>query len=265
MAVTMGSRPAIIFSRIQVVGGLFRLCNVTIVGYFYYLIFFKLLHVSVVWPSSSRNIFARIYLTDNGSVVFRIQLTLWITIVIGYGLYLVHSSTLKMEAVCVQNVCKLLPHYTAQNPRRFRVQYISWTNFLHRRHEILNYRLNHNKFGRKRSWPMCMYIPSVRFLGHGLPFIYAMKTTNYERSRIVRHKFSCIKERLKLNTGIFGPISGWSQWSRGLRYEMSSIAQTLGSWVWIILNAWKSVCIYSIVLCIGSGLVTGWSPVHGVL
>jgi hypothetical protein len=52
-------------------GGLFRLRYVTIVGYFYYLILLKLLHVSVVRPSSGGNIFARIYSTDNGSVVFR--------------------------------------------------------------------------------------------------------------------------------------------------------------------------------------------------
>jgi hypothetical protein len=51
---------------------LFRLRNLTIVGYFYYLILLKLLHVSVVRPSSSKNIFARIYSTNNGSVVFRI-------------------------------------------------------------------------------------------------------------------------------------------------------------------------------------------------
>jgi hypothetical protein len=46
--------------KMQVMGGLFRLHNVTIVGYFYYLILPKLLHVSVVRPSSSRNILARI-------------------------------------------------------------------------------------------------------------------------------------------------------------------------------------------------------------
>jgi hypothetical protein len=39
----------------QVMGRLFRLSKVTIVGYFYYLILLKLLHVSVVRPSSGRN------------------------------------------------------------------------------------------------------------------------------------------------------------------------------------------------------------------
>jgi hypothetical protein len=51
--------------------GLFRLGNFTIIG-FYYLLLLKLLHVSVVRPSLSRNIFVRIYSIDNGSVAFRI-------------------------------------------------------------------------------------------------------------------------------------------------------------------------------------------------
>jgi hypothetical protein len=36
-----------------------------------------------------------------------------------------------------------------------------------------------------------------------------------------------------------------SQWQRGLRHELSSFAQTLGSWVRIPLEAWMSVCVYS--------------------
>jgi hypothetical protein len=52
-------------------GGFFRLCTITIAGFFYYLLLLKFLYVLVVRPSSGRNIFARIYSTDNGSVVFR--------------------------------------------------------------------------------------------------------------------------------------------------------------------------------------------------
>jgi hypothetical protein len=48
-----------------------------------------------------------------------------------------------------------------------------------------------------------------------------------------------------------------SQWPRGLRYELSSLARTLGSWFRIPLKAWMSVCgfffVY-VVLCVGSGL-----------
>jgi hypothetical protein len=66
----------------QVMRGLFRLRNVAIVGFFYYLLLLKLLHIYVVRPSSSRHVFARIHSTDNGSVGFRIWLTLWVTIVI---------------------------------------------------------------------------------------------------------------------------------------------------------------------------------------
>jgi hypothetical protein len=39
-----------------------------------------------------------------------------------------------------------------------------------------------------------------------------------------------------------------SQWPLGLRHELSSPARTLGSWVWIQLDAWMSVCVYSVFL-----------------
>jgi hypothetical protein len=57
-----------------VIGVSFRLRNVTIIDYFCYLILYvpKLLHISVVRPSSSRNIFSRI--KHNGSVVSRINI-----------------------------------------------------------------------------------------------------------------------------------------------------------------------------------------------
>jgi hypothetical protein len=44
-----------------------------------------------------------------------------------------------------------------------------------------------------------------------------------------------------------------------LRQELSSPSATLSSWVGIPLQAWKSVCAYSVcvVLCVGSGLATG--------
>jgi hypothetical protein len=54
---------------------------------------------------------------------------------------------------------------------------------------------------------------------------------------------------------------------RRLRYELSSPARTFGSWFQIPLKAWMSVSVYSVcvVLCVGSGLATGWSPAQGVL
>jgi hypothetical protein len=39
-----------------------------------------------------------------------------------------------------------------------------------------------------------------------------------------------------------------SQWSRGLGHELSSLARTLGSWVRILLKAWMSVCVYSVIV-----------------
>jgi hypothetical protein len=65
-------------------------------------------------------------------------------------------------------------------------------------------------------------------------------------------------------------ITGRSQWPRGLRHELSSLDRTLGSWVSVPLTAWmfrvcmRLFCVY-VVLCLGSGLATGWSLVQGVL
>jgi hypothetical protein len=47
-----------------------------------------------------------------------------------------------------------------------------------------------------------------------------------------------------------------------LRYEPSSPARTLGSWIRIPQEAW---CLCAFVLCVGGDLGTGWSPVQGVL
>jgi hypothetical protein len=50
-----------------------------------------------------------------------------------------------------------------------------------------------------------------------------------------------------------------SQRRRGLRHEMSSPPQTLGSCVRIPLEEWMSVSVYSefVLSCVGSGLATG--------
>jgi hypothetical protein len=59
-----------------------------------------------------------------------------------------------------------------------------------------------------------------------------------------------------------------SQWPRDLRHEPSPPSRTLGSWVRIPIEAWMSVvhllCV-CVVVCVVSGLATGWSPVQGVL
>jgi hypothetical protein len=54
---------------------------------------------------------------------------------------------------------------------------------------------------------------------------------------------------------------GWytysrTQWTRGQRHEPSWPARTLGSWVRIPLEAWMSMCVYSVCvrLCVGSDL-----------
>jgi hypothetical protein len=54
--------------------GVFRLRNLIRAG-FYYLLFTSVLHVSVIRPSSSRNVFIGNYPRDNGSVVIRTLVT----------------------------------------------------------------------------------------------------------------------------------------------------------------------------------------------
>jgi hypothetical protein len=57
-----------------------------------------------------------------------------------------------------------------------------------------------------------------------------------------------------------------SQWPRDLRHELSSLARTLVSWVRIpSRHGCLSAFILCVVLRVGSGLATRWSPVQGVL
>jgi hypothetical protein len=41
-------------------------------------------------------------------------------------------------------------------------------------------------------------------------------------------------------------FAGRSQWPRGLRHELSSLARKLGPWVRILLKAWMFVWVYSV-------------------
>jgi hypothetical protein len=59
------------------------------------------------------------------------------------------------------------------------------------------------------------------------------------------------------------------QWPHSLRQELFSLARTLRSWVRIPFRAWMfgvCVCVVCVcaVLCLGTGLATGWSLVQGV-
>jgi hypothetical protein len=55
--------------------------------------------------------------------------------------------------------------------------------------------------------------------------------------------------------------------ARSKACEPSSPDRILGPWVRIPLKAWMSVCVFCVcvVLCVGSGFATGWSPIRGVL
>jgi hypothetical protein len=71
--------------------------------------------------------------------------------------------------------------------------------------------------------------------------------------QITRTKLATIRNFMvvfdKFNvSGIYNCINYTlrSQWPRGLRNELSSPAQTLGSWDRFPLEAWRPVCIYSV-------------------
>jgi hypothetical protein len=49
-----------------------------------------------------------------------------------------------------------------------------------------------------------------------------------------------------------------------LGHDLPSLARALGSWVRIPLEAWMSVCVYSVFMLVKC-LATGWSLVQGVL
>jgi hypothetical protein len=64
-------------------------------------------------------------------------------------------------------------------------------------------------------------------------------------------KLTCVS----IDLFICSLFNGCSQWPRGVRLKLSSLARTQGSCVRIALQAWMSVCVYS-VFVLGSGLAT---------
>jgi hypothetical protein len=59
-------------------------------------------------------------------------------------------------------------------------------------------------------------------------------------------------------------LCNWgSQWPRGLGNELSLLA--LERWDRRFESHWRHGCLCVFILCAGSGLATGWSPVQGVL
>jgi hypothetical protein len=80
----------------------------------------------------------------------------------------------------------------------------------------------------------------------------------YREGHIKLHFCLCVK-KINLSNCICKSIMHFQetkfhadQWPRGLKHELSSPALTLGSWVRIPLEAWMSVCTYSVfmLLCV---------------
>jgi hypothetical protein len=91
------------------------------------------------------------------------------------------------------------------------------------------------------------------------------QTARYQAQKIVNVTITAARST---NITIFLFVFRSKDRQRGIRSEMSSPAWTLGPCVRIPLEACVSVvCVYSVFVlsCVGSGLATGWSSVHGVL
>jgi hypothetical protein len=57
----------------------------------------------------------------------------------------------------------------------------------------------------------------------------------------------------------------WSQWSHGLRHELSSLDRTLIVGSNPTQGIDVCICLLCAVMCVGRGLATGSSPFQGVL
>jgi hypothetical protein len=103
--------------------------------------------------------------------------------------------------------------------------------------------------------------PRYRLIHNAASFSVLYKPRN--RSTTKLRNFTCYYFDVKGE-------HGWSQWPRGLRHELPSLARTLGSWARIPLKAWMfGVCMrlfcVCVVLCLGISLARGWSLVQEVL
>jgi hypothetical protein len=92
------------------------------------------------------------------------------------------------------------------------------------------------------------------------PLIWAYYFKRRLATKISRVHMSCLLWRQLWIYRISSLGVCWSQWPRGLGHEPSSPALTLGSWVRIPLKVWMCARLFCVVLCVGSGLATGWSP-----
>jgi hypothetical protein len=77
------------------------------------------------------------------------------------------------------------------------------------------------------------------------------KSTQYQLTDLQIHESTTSDWNVLCSGDIHRPITSKSrsQWSRGLRRELISLALTLGSWFRIPLKAWMSVSAFILCLC----------------
>jgi hypothetical protein len=75
---------------------------------------------------------------------------------------------------------------------------------------------------------------------------FMVMTHQYKSGQLAKREPIAVAARSKAWTVFARSNASRSQWPRGVRHELSSLARTLGSLVRIPLETWMSVCVYSV-------------------
>jgi hypothetical protein len=124
---------------------------------------------------------------------------------------------------------------------------------------LLNFKIHYHVHSIPPADPVLSQINPIHSLTRVLfkihfNIVFPLTYTCYlSRSRFpIKHLYTLSDHHLCYISNPSHPQIWWrrsSQWPRGLRREPYSPARILGSWFWIPLEAWTSVCVYSVFVC----------------
>jgi hypothetical protein len=93
----------------------------------------------------------------------------------------------------------------------------------------------------------CIQWPSKKYK---MVIATCLKGRGYENVKwdVLPHDLVVRRPLLFIHFLISSLFNGRTQWPHGLRHEASSRARTLGPWIPIPLEAWRSMCVYSVLV-----------------